>query len=404
MKKQRVLPILLIVLLMGLLVPSVALAAPLADTIIGENEVVNNDVIVLEGDVEIHEGAVVNGDVVVFNGDAEIDGRVNGDLALFNGDLEASDTAIVTGDCVLVNGTVDSSGLLIECTSLNELNLDLAPLAALAPQFFDNVPGAPAMPDMPEVPPLPTMPAMPEMPEMPPMPEMPAMPEFSEPVPPRFEPVDDGGSFWGGLFGVMALAFFAGILGFMAGAIMPDNLRQIVSTARNKPVTSGAAGALTAVAVPSAIVLLIPLSIILTFVCIGLLGFPLMIVLALGLGAGLVLGWIAAGTWLGSRLFNRNKRGRSTAWTAALGTATLTLAVGLFGLIFSFGGVLLWLGITAIGLGAVALTRFGMKPYPARAAIDRSSPGDDESLDEEKLETVLLTLPPEDIPEVAPEK
>ncbi len=71
---------------------STAKAAPLqpgqGDTIVDAGEVVNNDIVVLDGDVEIGEDAVVNGDVVVFNGDAQVDGRVNGSLTLFNGDLE----------------------------------------------------------------------------------------------------------------------------------------------------------------------------------------------------------------------------------------------------------------------------------------------------------------------------
>ncbi len=392
MKKQHLVPIILLILLMGFIVPG-AMAAPLPDTVIGENEVVNNDVVVLEGDVEIQTGSVVNGDVIVFNGDMEMDGRVNGDIVLFNGSLEAGESAVLTGDCILFNGEADSANVLVECTSIGELGTELAPLAALVPQLFNDSTGAP---------PLPEMPAMPDMPEMP---EIPAMPEFDPGVPSRVEVVDNGSSFWGGLLGIMALAFFTGILGFVAGAVMPDNLRQITSTARNKTIASGAAGALTAVAIPSAILLLIPVSIILTFVCIGLLGFPLMLVLGLGLVAGTVLGWVSAGTWVGGRLYNRNKRGRSMAWTAALGTATLTLAVGLFGLIFSFGGTVLWLGLTAVGLGAVALTRFGTRPYPARAALSASpSLNGDDYLDEDKVETVLLTLPPEDFPEAAPEK
>ncbi len=391
MKKQHLVPIILLILLMGFIVPG-AMAAPIPDTVIGENEVVNNDVVVLEGDVEIQAGSIVNGDVIVFNGDTLMDGRVNGDIVLFNGSLVAGESAVLTGDCILFNGEADNANVLVECTSIGELGTELAPLAALVPQLFSDSVG---------VPPLPEMPAMPEMPEMP---DVPAVPEFEPGVPSRVE-VDDGSSFWGGLLGIMALAFFTGILGFVAGAVMPDNLRQITSTARNKTIASGAAGALTAVAVPSAILLLIPVSVILTFVCIGLLGFPLMLVLGLGLVAGTVLGWVAAGTWLGSRLYNRNKRGRSTAWTAALGTATLTLAVGLFGLIFSFGGTVLWLGLTAVGLGAVALTRFGTRPYPARAALNTAaSLNGDDYLDEDKVETVLLTLPPEDIPETASEK
>ena len=60
----------IIVLLLLLVIPiSTAFAEPLFDTTVGENETVNNDVIVFDGDLMLEEGSVVNGDVVVFNGD-----------------------------------------------------------------------------------------------------------------------------------------------------------------------------------------------------------------------------------------------------------------------------------------------------------------------------------------------
>ena len=73
MKRRVLIPLALALMLIVALAPA-ALAAPLDDTIIEANETVNNDVIVLDGDLTIHEGAVVNGDVVVFNGDANVFG------------------------------------------------------------------------------------------------------------------------------------------------------------------------------------------------------------------------------------------------------------------------------------------------------------------------------------------
>ena len=105
MKRGVLIPIVLALMLIVALAP-VAMAGPLDDTIIESNETVNNDVIVLDGDLTIHEGAVVNGDVVVFNGDAFIDGRVSGSVTLFNGNLDTGETAYVDGECVLLNGEV----------------------------------------------------------------------------------------------------------------------------------------------------------------------------------------------------------------------------------------------------------------------------------------------------------
>ena len=105
MKRRVLIPFILALLLVAALSPA-AFAGPLADTIIEENEVVNNDVVVLDGDLEIRSGAEVNGDIAVFNGDAFIDGAVNGSVTLFNGDLETGRGASISGECVLLNGDV----------------------------------------------------------------------------------------------------------------------------------------------------------------------------------------------------------------------------------------------------------------------------------------------------------
>jgi hypothetical protein len=346
----------------------VAMAGPLDDTIVEANETVNNDVIVLDGDLTIHQGAVVNGDVTVFNGDATVDGRVSGSVTLFNGDLIAGDEAAVDGECVLLNGEVRSAGVLSNCTAVD--NIELPPLAI------------PAIPAIPEIPALPTMPAMP------------AMPEFDAP-PALPDRANDGMGFGARLASAVASTVLFTLLGLFVGAVMPNQLRQIVGVARAKPVVSGLAGVLTAVAVPSLIVLLIPLSIILTFVCIGLLGFPIMLLLALGLVLGSLLGWVVVGTWLGVRLFGHGKDERIVR-AAALGTGALTLLFGVLGLIpFVFGESLLAFVVVSIGLGAVALTQFGTKPYPRLPRGPRQSTTDD-GLDGDKVEVVLHTLPPEE--------
>ena len=133
MKRRVLIPILLALLLAAALAPA-AFGAPSSDTIIEENEVVDNDVVVLDGDLEVQRGAVVNGDVAVFNGDARIDGQVDGSITLFNGDLEAGPEAAISGECVLLNGDVTVQEgrrrTLGNCTAIQSLKL--APLAELA--------------------------------------------------------------------------------------------------------------------------------------------------------------------------------------------------------------------------------------------------------------------------------
>jgi hypothetical protein len=75
----------------------------------------------------------------------------------------------------------------------------------------------------------------------------------------------------------------------------------------------------------------------------------------------------------------------------------LTLALGLLGeLPFYLGGWFWGLAgvlIACAGLGAVALTRFGTRPYPPTAAVAN-----------EKVDSVLETLVVEDADEDTPEK
>lgn len=374
MKRRVLIPFALALMLIIALAPA-AFAAPLDDTIIEANETVNNDVIVLDGDLTIREGAVVNGDVVVFNGDANVFGRVNGSVTLFNGDLETGEMAVVDGECVLLNGEVRGPVSLRNCTAVG--TLELPPLAI------------PAIPEMQELPVLPTMPAIPVEPVDPAEPVMPIEPVM--PVAPHR--ANDGMSFFARLASAIASTVLFTLLGLFVGAVMPNQLRQIVGVARAKPVVSGLAGVLTAVAVPSLIVLLIPLSIILTIVCIGLLGFPIMLLLALGLVLGSLLGWVVVGTWLGVRLFGHGKD-EHIVRAAALGTGALTLIVGVLGLIpFVFGESLLAFVIVSIGLGAVALTQFGLKPYPRLPRANTPN-----GPDADKVDIVLGTLPPEEHP------
>jgi hypothetical protein len=396
MKRRVLIPFVLALLLIAALAPA-AFAAPLFDTIIESNEVVNNDVIVFDGDLEIHAGAVVNGDVAVFNGDAFIDGEINGSLTLFNGDLEAGPGAAISGECVLLNGETTVEGArdrsFGNCTAVQ--NLELGELAPWLGEFqrLPELEFPEQLPPLPTMPAMPTLPAMPEMPAIPAEPEMPAIPAAPEQpvVPPVPAPENTFRNMTARFAGVLASSVLFSLLGLLVGAIMPTQLRQIVTTARDKTVVSGMAGVLTAVAVPSLIILLIPVSLLLTLICIGLLGFPIMFLLALGLFVGSFLGWVAAGTWLGLRFFG-GKDGRIVR-SAALGTGLLTLLMGLLGLVTPFGfieGLLSFL-IVCTGLGAVALTQFGMKPYPRRP---QAGPGD--NLSAGKVETVLNTLPPEE--------
>jgi len=339
---------------------SVALAAPPmdGDQTVETGESINNDVILLEGDLEVQTGGTINGDVVLFSGDADISGSINGDLVLFDGDLEAAETAVINGNCVVLNGAInDHTADGLGCTNVGGLP-DFLPLASLAglangiaPQF-DDIPNPPTPPD-----------------------------------PPR--PPAAGSGFFGGLAGVMARSLLFSILAFAVVSLAPSHLSQVEAAIKHKPVASGTVGFLTAVAVPTLSVLLALLSAVLLLICIGIVGFAVVFALLAGLGVAALFGWIAAGDLLGQWLVQRtNRQKMSPAMVAALGTFVLTFGLGLFGLIpFLLGEGLVSMIITFIGLGAVALTKFGTQPYPMVRIVGEN---------EEKVTAVLDTLPDSD--------
>ncbi|MFO7541010.1 MAG: polymer-forming cytoskeletal protein [Chloroflexota bacterium] len=345
---KRLALILTSLLLLLLLPVGVALAAPpFNNTVVEAGEHINNNIILFDGDLDVAADSVINGDVVLFNGSFTLAGEVNGDVVLFNGNLEAAETAVINGDCVLLNGTINDQSLQgLGCTQ-----------AANLPLLFPELPSSLMQ----------TMPTMDGMPR-------------------------HGGSFlgfFGNLARVAGNSLLMGFLAFVAAALLPEQVSRTTEAIRRKPGASGVIGLLTAVAIPSIIALLLPISLLLTLVCIGLLGFPIMFILAVGLGAGLLLGWIGLGHLLAERIAAMfTLRTSNQPIITAFSTALLTLTLGVLallpgGFIVSFGG---WV-LAMVGLGAAALTQFGTRPYPL---LRQPRPNAD------KVTAVLETLPVEE--------
>jgi hypothetical protein len=353
---KRVTIAILLLLLLVAAPTGILWAAPHGQTRIIDVDDTVGDLVLFDDDLEVKEGAVVNGDVTLFNGDAVVDGEVKGDLVLFNGDLEAGETAVIGGDCVLMNGELDDEteeGL--SCTNV-----------AGVPNFI------PALPDIPE----------------PPRP----MPDIGEMDAPRVHRPSGVASFFGNLAEAVVSGLLLGGLAFLTASLLPSQLNEVQNTMRRKPVASGTVGLLTAVAVPSLIALLSIISAILLLICIGILGFAVVVALGVALAAGLIFGWMVVGNWIGERLAEPLRLPQRLPVTAAVGTLLLTVVVGLLDVIpFIIGEGLISGLIACIGLGAVALTQFGTRPYPHNAPA-AAKPVADEP-DPDKVTAVLDTLP-----------
>ena len=344
-------------LLALLLIPAgSALAAPAYDIVIGEGES-RSDVELYGDSLEVKSGGTVSGDVTIFGGDADIAGTVEGNLAVFGGNvalsgtvegdlvslggnLTISESADIDGDCVVLGGNVEDNSTRSSCA-----RFDAAfPLSGFLGEF--------------QPPPPPTPPTPPDPPVITP-------PSMASRI----------GGFFINMLEVLGRSLIFAFVAFAIGALAPTQLERVSSVIRSKPIASGAVGLLTAIAAPSLITLLLIVSAVLTLVCIGLLGFPVVIVLSIALLAAIVFGWVAVGNLLGHVLVTPLQlKQRSTAVTATLGTFVLTAILSLLALPrFIPGEGLVAFVLVCIGLGATALTQFGTKPYPpANAPAGRS--------------------------------
>ncbi len=355
MKRKHLFLFLLVFLVTAVPMGSVLAAPPFQeDTTVTTGETIRNDVILFEGDLDVEEGGTITGDTVLFNGNAKIEGTLNGNLVLFNGDLDAGETAVIQGDCIVFNGEVnDSTAAGLSCTHVAGF-----PGAAALAGLVSNAS------------------------------EYESSEEFDT-YPEPYNPPSAAERFVGGtLRGIVRSLLFA-VLAFVVVAVAPAHLQQVESTVRGKPIAAGTVGFLTTIAVPALAAILAVISALLIVICIGFVGLAIVFAMLTALGIGGLFGWIAMGDllgqWLAQRLGWQTLR---PTIVAALGTAILTFVLSFLSAIsFTFGAGLVSMIIVFIGLGAVALTKFGTQPYPLVRIIDK------DDVDDIKIRTVLDTLP-----------
>lgn len=348
---KRIVPIFILLILLAI-PTSAAMAQGDDDKVVAGGETIDDDLVIFSGDLDIDEGATVTGDVVMMSGNAHIAGTVEGDIVLFSGNMETTETADIQGDCVLFSGNFSDLSNNVSCTNVSS-------------EF------PAALRDLPDI----------------------TRPRLNAP------PIGEGDlrpSFLGNLLGAIGSSILLGILAFVVAAFAPRQLGRTREAVRTKTVVSGTVGLLTAVAIPSLIAILAPISAILILACgIGLLGFPIIIALAVGLAAGAIFGWVTIGSLFGQKMTQLlNINPANLPVVTALGTAVLTFGISMLDAIPFVPGEGFLAGlITCVGLGATALTHFGTKVYP-RLSGPTLAGGPVENSD--KFRAVFDTLPPED--------
>ena len=344
--------LIVLTLLLLLVVPTgVVLAAPATQTVVDDDDVIRNDIVLFDEDFELADGGRVNGDVIIFNGSAHIAGTVSGDIVLFNGDLTVDATATLDGECVLFNGSASGEGA--SSTVCNNLHIML-------PDGVVNF-----------------------------VTELATDGDFGSVTTVEVERPSLFSRFVGGTAAAVGRSLLFGLLAFAAASLMPQPMTRIEEALRTKPLASGAVGLLTTFSMPFVVTILAVVSALLILACgLGLLGFPIIIAMVLGMVAAGFLGWFTVGNIVGEFLARRfSWKNRTQPMTTALGTAVITFAVGFLGAIpFVFGESLISMVILFLGLGATALTKFGTRAYPIVAALP---------VNNDKVTAVLDTLPDE---------
>jgi hypothetical protein len=142
------------------------------------------------------------------------------------------------------------------------------------------------------------------------------------------------------------------VLGYVAARFLNRPLERVRRATVGHPIISAAMGVLLVLVIPALLVLM----------AFTVLLIPLTVVAILLAGAIVVYAWIALGMALGLWLRERLQAGWSAPLTAFLGTALFMVATNLLALIPVAGS---WVGLlaTAVGTGAVFLTRFGLRDF-----------------------------------------
>lgn len=306
------------------------------------NSVQDGDLFVLGGNLTAESASTIEGDLAVFGGNVKISGTVNGDVGVLGGNVDLADAAVVNGNVGLVGGHLDQApGATVtgDVQGLNRFRTDFDPF-----EDHDRAPGAP-------IPPAP---------------------------PGGFGEARSAGVFYwvgkvfGDIFWNVALLVVLGLITWLVTAFMPEQMFNVRQTLTGSAPLSFGVGLLTsivaAVLVPVAVILLIT-------ICLAIV--PIVAYVALGIAT--LFGWIVIGHVIGERLLTASGRSQpGLVFSSIVGVSVLTLIAKMpvIGLIDCIGfiGTMFGALVAMVGLGAVLLTRFGTRPYPA-ASGSSSYPG-----------------------------
>ena len=359
--KQKLLSLLLgVVLMLAFTTPALA-QGPFGDdsrVLFGENftlesgQTLNGDLLVFGGNVQTEADSTVEGDLAVFGGNVTMDGTIDGDMAAIGGNVT------VNGE---VDGDVASLGGNVTINESAKINGDIASFGGRVDvaegadvdgrvqkgdkgrhdsdhdrNGADNGYGPPPKFDF-------------------------AHDDWSEGGSSIFGTV---GRIIGDVVWTIAKLLTLALITWLVAAFMPEQVLNVRRTLSGSTALSFGLGLITmVVSIVVGIVLLIT-------ICLAFI--PIITYIFLAIAA--LLGWIVIGHMLGERLLEASgRRDPSLIMSSIVGVVVLTLLTNLpvissipcIGWVFGFIGWVIGTILMLTGLGAVLLTRFGFKEYPA---------------------------------------
>ncbi len=283
-------------------------------------ETLDSDLIVFGGNVTVEEDSSVTGSIVAFGGNVTVNGSVNGDLILIGGSGSLGEKSTVDGDVVLVGGSVSrAEGAQVGGDIVDEQSIQI-----------------PAIPNVPNAPIAPTF--------------------INNPV--------------GSAFGILGRAIGIAILAMLLSLFLRPQMERVAQAAISQPMMAGGVGLLTMVLAPIAMVVMV----------ITLILIPVSVIVGFVVAFAWLFGLVALGMEVGERFTKALEQSWAPVLTAGFGAFLLAMVSESLALIPCVGWVVSVL-IALVGIGAVALTWFGSRGYPALATEVAPTPAKSTSVD-----------------------
>jgi hypothetical protein len=174
----------------------------------------------------------------------------------------------------------------------------------------------------------------------------------------------EGASLAGRVINLLSEAVLTAVLAFLAVRFVPRPVSHVAGAVVRGPVLSGALGLLAMIVIPSLLVLM----------AFTIILIPVALLSALMLGVVILYGWIAIGSEIGRRMTRRLKWDVRPPAAAFLGTLLFVLLVNA-GEFVPVARLVVPILAASVGLGAVLLTRLGMRAYIPSTDAERTGTG-----------------------------